>query len=84
MNDQLRHIRRAMEEVIDTEKLKDGEKALSDYQLCFIIRPGIRGVLDVARKALHETTQDILELSRALSGKGNLEYIAILRVRCRH
>lgn len=84
MNDQLRHIQRMMEEVIDIEKLKEGEKTPSDYQLCFIIRPGIRGVLDVARKALHETTQDILELSRALSGKSIKYFIALSSGWCRY
>lgn len=72
MNDQLSFIKESLEEIIDAEKLGIEERSLSDYQLCFIIRPGVRGVLDVARKALHETTLDILELSRALSSTAGL------------
>lgn len=48
------------------ECIQEG-KQVTDYQLCFIFKCGISGVLDVARKTLQETFQDILDYAKALS-----------------
>ncbi|PJF18772.1 msh4 meiotic DNA crossover [Paramicrosporidium saccamoebae] len=39
----------------------------SDHQLCYLLNSGLAGMLDVARTALKETTNDIIEYATALS-----------------
>lgn len=42
-------------------------KTATDHQLCYLVRVGINGMLDVARAALQETTGDIVEYGEALA-----------------
>ena len=68
-NDNISLVGSHIRDVVDVERIPSDEKTPSDYQLCHLLRPGISGVLDVARKALQETVQDILEYTKGLSGK---------------
>lgn len=43
-------------------------KTINDYQLCFLIKNGYHGILDVSRTALTEIVQDIIEYVKILSG----------------
>lgn len=43
-------------------------RTINDYQLCFLIKNGYHGILDVSRTALTEIVQDIIEYVKILSG----------------
>ncbi|KAI9294068.1 hypothetical protein K502DRAFT_350361 [Neoconidiobolus thromboides FSU 785] len=47
---------------------------------CFIIKPGLNGLLDVARKAYVETSEDIIELVKKYEGKNKIPTTNIILI----
>lgn len=64
-NEELRELIKVVDGYFDISLLD--EKSVTDYQLCFLLRNGLQGILDVSRRALAEQTEDLLEYVKALS-----------------
>lgn len=64
----LGEINNILEESLDRE-ICGNEGSIDDRHLCTLLKSGVNALLDVSRKALDETTQDILEYTETISGK---------------
>lgn len=68
-NDKTQNILKMIDGVVDI--LPDGK--LNEFQMCHILRAETNPLLDVARRTLQETTDDIIAYSETLISQFNLE-----------
>lgn len=64
-NEQISRVAEHIALLIDPDA--DCSRSMTDYQLCFALRAGLSGLLDISRQTLRETTQDVVDYAAGLS-----------------
>jgi len=73
LDSSLLNIKEQLGNVFNNLLISEADKKLNEYQVCYLLKDGIDGLLDVARKTLQEATEDVQSYAEELSSVMKIE-----------